>query len=421
MRGAALLLAVTAASLVAGGAEARTCRAPPPDAPAPIAAQVWHEAAEFSFLVGHDLIIGDASMTLVGRLRGLATFDELRSEAAQWGAVQGRLHTAADMITQLRGVVAGLQQLCDDLDAVSLDPAAPFDETTWNSGAGYLEQQLDVTIAAAAPMVAHLLRYADLLRATAAGYARSDHAPNPVIRIGPAPEDVAGGLGELGARWRALLSDLQNARRILPVTPERPSERPLVAITAAMAGIARVAAEAHALSAERLTDAAFRRYETGDYLYDQCPMISDRQWVALVSMYWTDKRRDAMQLGPGVAVSALNAPPGAGGMDRWQFNRIGLGYWMIRHGVDRPTSAALDIRLNALVSYPLTMSPTDGERPLTSGQYWRCAATDQPDRIRLYTLALSEARVVDTPPDTPQANMADAGTVETQHWRVLRR
>ncbi len=359
-------------------------------------------------------------MTLVRRLRALATFDALRAEAAQWGAVQGRLHAAADRIAQLRGVVAGLQQLCDELDAVSFDPAAPFDEATWNSGAAYLEQQLDVAIAAAAPVVAHLLVYADVLRSSAAGYALGGHAPNLLIRIGPAPEAVASGLGELAARWRALLSDLQNARRILPVTPERPSERPVLAISAAMTAIARVAAEAHALSAARLDDAASRRYETGDYLYDQCPMISDRQWVALVSMHWAN--RNVMGLGGGVAVSDLDRPPGAEGMmDNWQFIRIGLGYWLIRHRADRPTSAALDIRLNAIVSFPLTLSPTDGDRPRASGQYWRCAATDRPDSIRLYNPHLSEARVVDTPHDTPHANMADAGPFETQYWRILRR
>lgn len=411
--------AVVASLLLAGEAAARSCRPTVPEPVPDVVQQVWRDAAEFAFLIGRDLISDDGAMTLATRLRGMSEFQQLRDAASRWGAVQRRIHDWAEALNVLDVLVNQLEGFCDQLDAVSLDPAAPLDEAAWMAGMARLERGLRLVSRATEGLVSELQHYAALLRAAAAHHARQGGRANPVIRIGPEPDNVAAAISEIAARWRAQLSDLATADALIPVLPERQSVRPIINITAAMTAILRAVAGASAVSRHRLSDGVITRYETGQYLYDQCPMIGDGQWVALVNMQWANK--GVMGLGGGIAVSDLAHPPGAGGMDRWQFTRIGLGYWMIRHGVDRPTTAALDIRRNAVVSFPLTLSPTDGDRPRASGQYWRCAATDRPNSIRLYNLHLSEARVVDTPHDTPQANMADAGPFETQYWRVLPR
>lgn len=413
-----LFMLAASATLFCATADARSCRVPTLVPEAPVSAQVWREIAEFSFLVGRDMVDDAGNMTLVRRLRPMPEFVALRQEAANWGRVRTRSHEVADALAQLSKVADGLQQFCDQLDAVSLDPAAPLDETSWSAGIAQLEKQLDGVIAVATPLPQDLQRYAGLVRAAATRYAQGKYAPNPVIRIGPSPDAVASGLGEVAGRWRVMLADLQNARRILPVTPERQSERPLIAITTAMREITRVAIEARTLSAQRLANDAFRNIESGDYLYDQCPAIRDGQWVRLESEYWARKKGGSAMLSGSGLILPREAALGFG-YELWQFKKIGMGYWLIRNKAFNPQEKALDVMNSSGQNYPLTMSNTNGSPPKFSGQYWRCAATDRAGEIRLYNRFLSEERSVDTYPNIGKAIMSESGYFAAQYWRVV--
>jgi len=254
-----------------------------------------------------------------------------------------------------------------------------------------------------------------------------------VVRLGPAPQAMATEFSTLALRWRAVASDLANVRRILPVRPVRGSSAPLIAMTAAMRELARIYAEAHALSAQRLSDADFRRYETGDYLYDQCPMLKDRQWVGLQNLYWSE-RRNAVALLQG---TGLVSPPGLFnfepwqisvpamilGADRWRFMRTGKGYWLVQNAAFGPGTMALDV--TSVAGKPhleLKMTASAGDAPRFSGQQWRCAPSDLPGQFHLYNRFLSDAVVLDTANDNGIAVMLPATSRSSgQYWRVIER
>lgn len=139
-----------------------------------------------------------------------------------------------------------------------------------------------VPIASAEPVVPRLAGYSSLMSSAASFQAKRGAADTPVIRTGPSLKATAGG-------WRTVLADLTQARRILPVTPERQSERPPIAMTTAMQELMRVQSEVQALAAVRMSRQQFAHFESGDYLYDQCPMIREGQWYGLESGYWTPK------------------------------------------------------------------------------------------------------------------------------------
>lgn len=417
---AALLIA-----LAAPAAEARTCRAEPQPAAAPIAPTFWTDAAEFAFLVGRDRLGDQAAMTLAGRLRGLDNFAELRRSASDWDGLQARLVAVSARLEGLSAVVARLQGYCDSLDDIALDPGAPFDAAEWLAGVARLEAEIDTVIGGTRPVVTELQAYASHLRAAGAAYAAAGHAPVPEIRIGPDPASVAAGMDGLAGRWRALLADLQNARAVLPVTPEIGSERPLIAMTAAMTEILRATAEAQTLSATALGWDETRRILDGTYLYEQCPSLADGQWVEIESPYWTAKDGRPALLGHRILLdeqaraTSGNAAVGlAVGTHLWQFNRIGLGYWLIRNAVMLPEVGALDVVNDSARGYPLTVTRSNGAMPAFTGQYWRCAPTSQAGQIRLYNLFLSEARAIDTYRNKAVAIMSRTGNFGAQFWRI---
>lgn len=409
---------LVAVALSCGSASAKSCRIEPQPPPAEVPQKVWRELAEFSFLIGRDSVDDDSGMTLARNLRRMSNFPALRQMAADWGSLRARGDALADTVHGLAGSVAVLQRLCDQLDAVSLDANAPLDEAQWLASVAAVEAQMDAAIAAASPTVPQLNEYAGLLRAAAAHYAGQPPPPNPIIRTGPAPSELAAGFSEAAWRWRAVASDLANARRILPVKPVRGSSAPLIAMTAAMHELSRVANDARALSAQRLPEQEFQRYANGDYLYEQCPMIKDRSWVTLENKYWSQKSQ-ARSLLDGLGnirpPSPLNAEPS----NQWQFIRAGNGYWLIRNALFNHMPMALDVASGA--GHPfhvLKMSASSGNAQRVSGQEWRCAASNQPGYVHLYNRFLSEASALDTYNNSGLAIMMPAGYYTGQYWRI---
>lgn len=431
MRRAALMGGlVLFVGLAAGTAQARTCRPEAAPVSAPVLAETWRIAADFAYRTGVDPESDAGAMLLVRRLRSTAGWAALRPAMEAWPQTESAINTAArDDLLRLAGVMAGLQRLCDQLDALALDPDPGFDETAWSLEASQLEDVLDQVIAQTGPRVDALIAAQDLIAVASANYARAGYQANPHLRIGPDIGAVAEGVGAVAGRWRALLSDLRNARRILPVTPEIGSERPLVALTAALTAITRVLAEVEALTGQRLPRDVAERYATGDYLYDDCPMIVDGQWYRLESGYWTTKLGQMATLGAQVplemtASTFINLGSVTGlatrlpQIDRWQFNRVGYGYWMIRNGAATPGVAALDVENNAAKFYPLTLTETTGNSPRFSGQYWRCGATSVDGKIRLFNYFLSEDYSIDTFNDVASPIMANTGNFAAQYWIV---
>lgn len=426
-RPAALALAAVAV-MQWGPASARSCRVAPEPAHDVVAQRLWRDTAEFSFLVGRDAVDDGGSMTLARGLRGMGDFAALRGAAAQWGTLRASSDALGDTLGALGSVVDGLQQLCDQLDATALDPGVPLDEAGWRAAIARLEAQLDAAIAAATPVVPQLERYAVLLRAAAAQQARTPQPSNPLIRVGPTPAVLAADFGAASGRWRALFSDLQNARRILPIAPQRGTAKPLIAITAAMRELARIAGEARALAGQRLSEADFRRFDSGDYLYDQCPMIKDGSSVQLENPYWSGKS-GARSLFGGFGFIFPPGPtlkPGSGvvaarpGILRWQFIRTGNGYWLIRNAAFGATPMALDVEsVSGASHYKLRMSSSQARSASYSGQQWRCAASSRPDQIHLYNRFLSEAMALDAANDQGVAIMLPTGNYAGQYWRVI--
>jgi len=423
------LALLVAAALSCGSAAAKSCRIDPEPAHGEVAQKVWRELAEFSFLVGRDSVDADSGMTLAKNLRRMNNFPALRQMAADWGSIRAQSDALADTMGRLANSIAALQQLCDQLDAVSLDADAPLDEAQWLASVAAVEAQMEAAIAASTPVVAQLEDYAVLLRAAAAHHTSQPPPPNPIIRTGPAPSELAAGFSEVAWRWRAVSSDLVNARRILPVRPVRGSSAPLIAMTAAMRELARFASEAHALSAQRLADKEFRRYESGDYLYDQCPMIKDRYWMSLENPYWSEKFETPSLLDgfgniyppgpqPHPAFQGLS-PSMSDGSTKWQFIRSGNGYWLIRNARFNDTPMALDVaNASGHAHYVLKMTASSGDAPRYSGQEWRCAASNQPGQFHLYNRFLSEASALDTYNGNGMAIMLPTGNYSGQYWRV---
>ncbi|MDR0205539.1 MAG: RICIN domain-containing protein [Delftia acidovorans] len=428
-----LWLPAAATALFCGGAMATSCRVEAEPAHEPVARQVWTDIAEFSFLTGLDLDDASGRMTLARNLESMPSSPSLKAASADWGTLRARIDGLADTVQKLGQAVGRLQQLCDQLDAVSLTPDAPLDEARWNAGVATVETEMDAAIAAAAPVVAQLESHASLLRVAAAHHARLPSPANEVVRLGPAPQATATEFSTLALRWRAVASDLANARRILPVRPVRGSSAPLIAMTAAMRELARISAEAHALSAQRLSDADFLRYESGDYLYDQCPMLKDRQWVALQNLYWSERRNTvALLQGTGlvsppglfnVEPLQISVPAMIVGADRWRFIRTGKGYWLVQNAAFGPGTMALDVTSVAGKPYlELKMTASAGDSPRFSGQQWRCAPSDLPGQFHLYNRFLSDAVVLDTAKNNGIAVMLPATSRSSgQYWRVIER
>lgn len=410
---------LVAVALSCGSAAAKSCRIELQPPPAEVPQKVWRELAEFSFLIGRDSVDDDSGMTLARNLRRMSNFPALRQMAADWDSLRARSDALADTVHGLAGSVALLQRLCDQLDAVSLDANAPLDEAQWLASVAAVEAQMDAAIAASNPTVSQLNEYAGLLRAAAAHYASQPPPPNPIIRTGPAPSELAAGFSEAAWRWRAVASDLANARRILPVKPVRGSSAPLIAMTAAMRELSRVANDARALSAQRLPEQEFQRYASGDYLYDQCPMIQDRSWVHLENQYWSQKSQVPSLL-DGLGNIHPPGPTLSDASNRWQFIRSGNGYWLIRNAGFNQATMALDVA--SATGHPfhvLSMTASSGDAPRVSGQEWRCAASNQPGHLHLYNRFLSEASALDTYNNSGVAIMLPAGYYTGQYWRVL--
>src|SRR5256885_13138833 len=88
-------------------------------------------------------------MTLVRSLECMQSFPSLKAASAAWGTLRARIDGLADTVQKLGQAVGRLQQLCDQLDAVSLAPDAPLDEARWNAGVAAVETEMDAAIAAA--------------------------------------------------------------------------------------------------------------------------------------------------------------------------------------------------------------------------------------------------------------------------------
>lgn len=163
-------------------------------------------------------------------------------------------------------------------------------------------------------------------------------------------------------------------------------------------------------------------------------MIVDGQWRRLESRYWSDKLGQMATLGARVRLARVGATlRNLGGplalasriqrkdmqvMERWQFNRIGSGCWLIRNGGATLGAAALDVDNNPAKSYPLALTDTEGDSPRLSGQYRRCGVTRRPGAIRPFNYFLSEARSIDTFGNLAEPIMSETGNFAAQVWIV---
>ncbi|WP_425260985.1 hypothetical protein ACPOLB_08955 [Rubrivivax sp. RP6-9] len=429
-----------AACLLAGGVQAQVCQvgtlpAPPP----PVAAAVWRDAAEFAFLVGQDLATDRDAMTLVRRLRTQPVFGALRLQARGWPVLQQDLHAAADAVAGLAAQAPALAALCAALADETLDPARPFDAPTWAAQVGDVAGRIDAALALAEPVLPPLRTYADQLTAVAVAPAQAGLLPPDAVRTGPAPQAVAEGLGALAAQWRTVLADLRQARALLPASPERGTERPLVAMTSALHLLARTAAQARTMASERLSPEQAARYAGGDYLDAACPAFVSGRAVALENRWWSARVGGAALLRVGqtlppalhingstppplqrmIVAMPLSPTPSPEQLGVWRVHKAGPGYWRIV--LASGDAAAPQIVLAARGEQaPVVVAPRSTE-VVASAELWRCAAGDRPDEVRLYTLASTERFVLDTRPDRTQVAMGPAGQGPRQSWALLPR
>ena len=423
-RPTAALLGAIAASLISASATAKTC-APTPGAPQdPVAASVWADTAQFSFLVGSDFDDPGSNTVLIARLRPFSGYPTLRRDAGAWPATYAEIGALAAAIGQSRANVNVIGGLCKNLDDASFG-ATTFDRVAWTKSVDAVRARVDGLATRALALVAALHNFSTILAAAASNYANAGYAVNPSLRLETEPPAVARDIAELWLRWRAIAADLQFASAHLPESPDTASDAGLLNLTSAATTLANAADSAGAIARTMPAAASTSRLFTGDYLYDACPIEDGRSYYLSNEYYQqtdgvlTGVGNTVLILAKGAPLPFLSSVVTIDQLQSWRFRKTGSGYWSLQSELPTPAPQFLDVLNDAAQFHPLLLGAAADGRPGFTGQFWRCYATQTLGRYRFSNRFLGETFSIDTFNNKPQAIMAATGNYAAQYWGLI--
>jgi hypothetical protein len=330
---------------------------------------VWTNINRFVFLVALDVYEpGITQVPYQRHLSKLASYPELRAAGKVWGnqTFPALQKIAADLASDDIGVMlVAMKNASGQIAAIAEGRGDPGQlanhRSVFETQSAALEKRFAALSEISATATVQMDRLRKASKATIFDYKAQKLPPTEFVEVGADPDAVLSALTAANGSWTWLLSDVRELRRLIGESKSAGTEALYARI--GLDTWKDVASAARAF----MTDLPRQqRFLSGDNYYDNCgPVVEGRVYaLSNADSGSTVLSLDGPGYNPGPTLRLWNLTPGMGGppSGKWQFHKLGKGWW-------RVTSDAFSTGTRALDGGSKTASVV----PIGdfSGQYWR--------------------------------------------------
>jgi hypothetical protein len=329
---------------------------------------VWTNINRFVFLVAFDVYgLGQTQLPGGHHLSKLDSYKELREACREWGkqTFPALQKIAADLARDDIGVMlVAMKNASDGIAAIADGRGDPGQlashRRVFETQSAALEKRFAALSTISDTATGQMERLRKASKAAIFEYKARKLPPTEFVEVRADPDAVLSALTAANGSWTWLLSDVKELRRLIGKSQS-------VGTEALYAQIGLDTWKDIARSAQGfMTDVPRQqRFLSGDNYYDNCgPVVEGRQYAVInLAGGRTVLSLDGMGFNPGPKLRLWDITPGMGGpaSGKWQFHKLGKGWWRITNSVFGNAKALDGGKGTASV---VTLGAF-------SGQYWR--------------------------------------------------
>lgn len=367
--------------------EAKTCVLDAAKPQPAISKGSWVDQAQYSFYLGQGF---NNRMVMQSRFNRFNSFQQLKFEAGRWPNKFREGQRLSSLIIAMQNDVKTLLSICKRLDDSSFGDV-PFDIAKAESELRAIRVRINQIMLPLTNFERSHRTYSSLVSAASKYYAERNFRKNPDIVIDPNPISVANQLGNMQARWRAILVDFKQVFKGVTVSVNPNNATDIINMAVQAKTLNRLIKQTRALNINSLSYTEFSKYTSGNFLYENCP-IQAGKWYEIHNSY--RKNHKLLDMSGQVRIIDTSSfewtmlPPVFERGLRWKFTKDSPGFWKIQSQL----TANNNLALHAGGDNKVTTIPWKRY----SGQFWRCYKTRWLNRYRFSSSFASEERSIDT-------------------------